>query len=96
VTNGFVPYLGTRIARPYYRDNMKKSITSNKYLSLLKWLKNARNEQGLTMRDLAELIDEPHQFIGKVETGERRLDIYEYTQYCKALKIDPVEGLKCL
>jgi len=75
---------------------MKKSITSNKYLSLLAWLKSARNEQGLTMRDFSELIDEPHQFVGKVETGERRLDIYEYVQYCKALNIDPVEGLKYL
>lgn len=75
---------------------MKKSITSAKYISLLSWLKAARNEKGLTMRDLAELIDEPHQFIGKVETGERRLDVYEYIQYCKALKIDPTEGLKHL
>ena len=93
---GFVPYLGTRVARPYYRDNMKKSITSNKYLSLLAWLKSARNEQGLTMRDLGELIDEPHQLVGKVESGERRLDVYEYVQYCKALNIDPVEGLRYL
>jgi len=75
---------------------MKKSITSNKYLSLLVWLKNARNEQGLTMRDLGELIDEPHQFVGKVESGERRLDVYEYVEYCKALGIDPIEGLKFL
>ncbi|MFK5915560.1 MAG: helix-turn-helix transcriptional regulator [Woeseiaceae bacterium] len=75
---------------------MKKSITSNKYLSLLAWLKSVRNKQGLTMRDLAELIDEPHQFIGKVESGERRLDVYEYVQYCKALNIDSAEGLKYL
>lgn len=61
---------------------------------LISWLKNARIEQGLTMRDLGVLIDEPHQFIGKIESAERRLDIYEYVEYCKALNIDPVEGLK--
>ncbi|NOR43602.1 MAG: XRE family transcriptional regulator [Gammaproteobacteria bacterium] len=72
---------------------MIKSITSKKYLSLLSWLKSARIEQGLTMRDLGVLISEPHQFIGKVESAERRLDLYEYMQYCQALDLDPVDGL---
>ena len=75
---------------------MKKSIPSAKYLSLLSWLKKARNDQGLTMRDLADLIDEPHQFIGKVESGERKLDVYEYVQYCQALNIEPTEGIEYL
>jgi len=73
---------------------MKKSIASDKYLSLVAWLKSTRKEQGLTMRDLGELIDEPHQFIGKVESCERRLDVYEYVQYCQALNVDPIEGLE--
>lgn len=91
-----VPNLGTRVPRPYYRDNMQKSITSNKYRKLISWLKTTRIDQGLSMRDLAELIDEPHQFIGKIESCERRLDIYEYFQYCQALNIDPSEGLSTL
>jgi len=73
---------------------MKKSIASDKYLSLVAWLKSSRIEQDLTMRDLGELIDEPHQFIGKVESCERRLDVYEYVQYCQALNVDPIEGLE--
>lgn len=73
---------------------MQKTITSRPYQSLLAWLKNARNEQGLTMRELGAMIDEPHSFIGKIETGERRLDIAEYVQLCKALSLDPAEGLK--
>ncbi|UZE97622.1 helix-turn-helix domain-containing protein [Alkalimarinus alittae] len=72
---------------------MFKSISSEKYLALIGWLKDARNEQNLSMRDLASLIDEPHQFIGKVESAERRLDVYEYYQYCKALNLNPAEGL---
>lgn len=75
---------------------MKKSIPSQKYLSLVSWLRDARLDQDLSMRDLAELIDEPHQFIGKIESGERRLDVYEYIQYCQALKIDPIDGIKIL
>jgi len=75
---------------------MKKTITSNKYISLITWLKDERINQDLTMRDLGLLIDEPHQFIGKIETYERRLDVYEYIQYCKALGIDPLNGIKLL
>jgi len=75
---------------------MIKSITSQKYLTLLAWLKEQRISKELTMRDLAAIIDEPHQFIGKIETGERRLDVYEYVQYCEALDINPAEGLQKL
>ena len=75
---------------------MIKSITSEKYQRLISWLKEMRQEQDLSMRDFAILIDEPHQFVGKIETGERRLDVYEYVQYCQALKVDPTIGLKLI
>ena len=75
---------------------MQKTITAEKYLSLLAWLKDARQQQGLPMRDLAQIINEPHQLIGKIESGERRLDVYEYVQYCAALGLDPIVGIKLL
>lgn len=75
---------------------MIKSISSNKYCLLVSWLKHARMDKGLSMRDLAKLIDVPHQFIGKVESIERRLDVYEYVQYCHALDLKPEEGLEFL
>jgi transcriptional regulator with XRE-family HTH domain len=75
---------------------MQKAISSKQYRKLLVWLKAARAEQGLTLRELAVLLDESHSVVGKIETGERRLDIYEYIQYCKVLKVDPKAGLKLL
>ena len=75
---------------------MIKSVYDPKYQSLLDYLKSARTGQGLTVRDLAILIDEPFQFISKIETGQRRLTVHEYVQYCEALKIDPIEGIKLL
>ncbi len=72
---------------------MQKTITSSKYENLVRWLKKARIDQGISMRELASRLDEPHSFVQKVEIMERRLDVFEYTLYCEALGVDPVEGL---
>lgn len=48
------------------------------------------------MRDLAAKLDEPHSFIGKVETAERRLDVREYVEYCRVLSLSPEKGLELL
>ncbi len=48
------------------------------------------------MRDLSDILGESHSLVQKVECLERRLDVYEYVQYCKALDIDPEQGLKLL
>lgn len=78
-----VPIIGT----------MQKAIYSENYGRLVEWLKNARERRGWSMRDLGERIEEPHSFVQKVESMERRLDVYEYVQYCTALELDPMEGL---
>lgn len=75
---------------------MIKSINNEKYQSLIDWLKTERQNQGLTVRQLALKIDEPFQFVSKIETAQRKLNVYEYVQYCEALNVDPVKGLAIL
>lgn len=72
---------------------MQKSISSHRYSLFLDWLKVGRVDRGLTIRQLAELLDEHTSVIGKIETGQRRLDLYEYCQYCEVLGLDSAEGL---
>lgn len=48
------------------------------------------------MRQLAVLIDEPFQFVSKIETRQRKLNVFEYLQYCRALNLDPSEGLRMM
>jgi len=73
---------------------MIKHINDCRYKALIEWLKDARKEQGLSVRDLGMLLEEPHQLVVKVETCERKLNVFEYVQYCEALKIDPALGLR--
>ena len=75
---------------------MIKHINDSRYKALIDWLKNARNEKGLTVRELGQLLNEPHQFIVRVETCERKLNVFEYVQYCDALGLDTSVGLNKL
>jgi len=45
---------------------------------------------------LAHLLGTHSSVVGKIETGERRLDVFEYCQYCEALGLNPCEGLSVL
>ena len=75
---------------------MLKSISTKEGSRLVAWLKQQREAKGLTMRGLAERLDVPHSFVGKVEQAERRLDVVEYLSYCEALGVSPFEGLKAV
>lgn len=73
---------------------MNKSLYTRRGKVLRTWLKQERAAAGLTMRDLASLLDVPFQFVSKVEKGERRLDVVEFVTYCEALGVDPVVGIQ--
>jgi len=75
---------------------MQKTIYCNEYDNLLQWLKEKRMTRKLTMRQLAVRLDVHHSWVGRVELGERRLDVMEFVRYCNALEADPFEGLACL
>jgi transcriptional regulator with XRE-family HTH domain len=73
-----------------------KSIYSPESQCLSKWLRQQREAKGLTMRQAAELIGKPHSFIGKIEVGQRRLDVVEFIWYCQKLGFDPILGITSL
>ena len=53
----------------------------------------SRREANLTQRDLAERLPKwlgwDHTTIAKVESGRRRLDLVEFMEIAKALKLEP-------
>ncbi|EEZ80688.1 helix-turn-helix transcriptional regulator [Candidatus Thioglobus sp.] len=75
---------------------MQKTIYSQSYPRVTKWLKEAREEKSLTMRQLAKILEVQHSIIWNIENNERRLDIVEYVNYCEKLNIDPIVGINII
>ena len=75
---------------------MIKSLNEEKYQAFVAYLRAAREAQGLSIRDLGELIGEHNQIVHRIENGERKLTVQEYVQYCRALKIEPMPGIEML
>jgi transcriptional regulator with XRE-family HTH domain len=73
-----------------------KTIYSPAYRALINWLRVSRKAKGLSMRELGIRMRMPHSWIGKVDTGERRLDVEEFVRISRALEIDSREGLSIL
>ena len=46
--------------------------------------------------DLAKKLKKPQSYISKVESGERNLDVIEFTIYCEGLDLDASKWLKKL
>lgn len=59
-------------------------------------LKILRQEANLTMRQLAEKLETPHSFVGKIELQGRRLDVGEFIHYCRVMQRDPADVLKAI
>lgn len=72
---------------------MTYSINTGEMQALLLWLKDARKSKKVSMRTLGAELGQPHSFVQKVESGERRLDVVEFVWYCRALGIDAHAGL---
>lgn len=50
-------------------------------------LRQIRLDAGLTQVDVAKRLRQPQAFVSRYETGERRLDLLELRQVCRAVGI---------
>jgi transcriptional regulator with XRE-family HTH domain len=54
-------------------------------------LVEARERARLTQRDLAARLKRPHSFVGRIEAGERRVDVIEFIEIARVMEADPRE-----
>ena len=74
-------------------ETMKPSSYSPQYNNLRAWMKQKREESGLSLRAVGEIVGRHHSVVGKLEQDRRKIEMLEYVAYCKAVGADPHEGL---
>lgn len=74
--------------------NPVKTLNKREYDVLLDLLRTARERAGLTQHGLSKALDEDPMYIHKVENKDRRLDLLEFVELCRALRMDPRDVLE--
>lgn len=69
---------------------MAKGIHDRRYRWVVERLVQKRKEKGLSQAAVAALLGKPQQYVSRYETGERRLDIFEYLDAADALGLDGI------
>ncbi len=64
------------------------SVHSGEYQALLRRLKKARQEAGLTQEQVAKKLGKPQSFVSKCEAGERRIDVLELRDFLRVYRSD--------
>lgn len=75
---------------------VKKTISIPEYQNLCEELRKARQEAGLLQAGLAKKLRKPQSFVSRVEDGQRRLDIFEFLFYTRAINLDPYQLLRSM
>lgn len=75
---------------------MKPSSYSPQYDKLRAWMKQKREESGLSLRAVAKIVGRHHSVVGKMEQDRRKIELMEFVTYCEAIGADPHEGLRLI
>jgi transcriptional regulator with XRE-family HTH domain len=75
---------------------LNKSVHSAGQTAFCELIIKARKSAGLTQHELGKRLHKPQSFIAKYEGGERRIDVVEFIEICKAIGADPNKLLKVL
>lgn len=62
---------------------MKKAIYSTEHKYMVSQLKKARIEAGLDQNKAAKLIRRTQSYISKIESGQRRIDVFQLKELGK-------------
>ena len=68
---------------------MAATLHDPRYRRLVRLLKEAREEAGLTQEAVGKRLKKPQSYLGKVETHQRRLDALELFDLLDAMELDP-------
>ncbi len=64
-----------------------KQLRSSRHRALINVLVTARQEAGLTQRQLAARLKRSNSFVWKIEAGERQVNVLEFMEIAKLLGV---------
>ena len=67
----------------------KSSLHSDENKALVAVLVKARKAADISQTELADRLNKTQQFVSRIESGERRVDLLEFIMIARALKIEP-------
>ena len=73
---------------------MSKQLRGVRHKRMMAALVEIREKAGVPQRELARRLGRAHSYVGRIEAGDRRLDLPEFIEWCELLDADPVEVLQ--
>ena len=73
-----------------------KAQHHKRYAAVPGFLRRLREEAGLTQRQIGATLGEPQACVHNCETGNRRVDVTEFCDWCRACSIPPTNALRRL
>ena len=67
---------------------MARSLHTAAHRELVSAVKAMRKSARLSQRELAERLGREQNFVGRIETGQRRIDLVEWVMLCRACGVD--------
>ena len=67
------------------KQKLRESVHSGDNIELRKFLIEKRKALNLSQRELAEKLNIHYSVVGKIETGDKRMDFLELRRYSEAL-----------
>lgn len=68
---------------------MARSLHTLAHRELVSAVVALRKAAGLSQRELAKRLGREQNFVGRIETGQRRIDLVEWVAICRACQADP-------
>lgn len=72
---------------------LSKQLRSARHKRVMAALVEIREQAGVSQRELARRLGRAHSYVGRIEMGDRRLDLPEFCEWCELLDADPLKVL---
>jgi len=75
---------------------LDKTLGSKRHRALIELIIRRREAIGMTQTEFARRLGEYQSFVGRLESGQRRVDVVEFIAIADVLGLDPVKAISGL